>query len=62
MKKKYEDLYMQLCNFVEQDILTESGEPEEVLHDNWYDETNAPSGWEDFSGKDWVNGSSRFPL
>ncbi len=45
MKKKYEDLYMQLCNFVEQDILTESGESGEELHDNWYDETQAPSWW-----------------
>ena len=45
MKKKYEDLYMKLCNFVEQDILTESGESGEELHDNWYDETQAPSWW-----------------
>lgn len=45
MKKKYEDLYMQLCNFVEQDILTESGENGEVLYDNWYDETQVPNWW-----------------
>lgn len=43
MKKKYVDLYIKLHEFVEQDVITASGE--EVLADNWYDETQAPSWW-----------------
>ena len=43
MKKKYEELYLELFKLEEQDVLT--GSEEKDLKDNWYDETEAPDWW-----------------
>jgi hypothetical protein len=43
MKKKYQNLYIEVQSLFEQDVVTASGK--EPLYDNWFDEKDAPTWW-----------------